>query len=214
MMDIDAVRQLADAWRLWVVEDAAHAFPAAWRRAPHLPWRQCGEGTADVTCFSFYANKTITTGEGGMAVTDRADLADRMRLMSLHGLSHDAWARYSGGGSWDYQIVAPVTNTTSPTSPPPSESTSSHVRRRCGSSASGSRSEYLRGVRGDRRARAAGRAGQLLPRVASLPGDARAGSAAIDRDEFIKELRRRGVSAVGSLAAAAHASVLPADVRV
>lgn len=107
MMDIDAVRHLADAWRLWVVEDAAHAFPAAWRRAPHLPWRRCGEGTADVSCFSFYANKTITTGEGGMAVTDRADLADRMRLMSLHGLSHDAWTRYSDGGSWDYQIVAP-----------------------------------------------------------------------------------------------------------
>jgi perosamine synthetase len=57
-----------------------------------------------VSCFSFYANKTITTGEGGMAVTDDAQLADRMRMMSLHGLSHDAWRRYSGG-SWDYRIV-------------------------------------------------------------------------------------------------------------
>jgi perosamine synthetase len=60
-----------------------------------------------VTCFSFYANKTITTGEGGMAVTDDAGLADRIRLMSLHGLSHDAWGRYTGDGSWDYRIVAP-----------------------------------------------------------------------------------------------------------
>jgi perosamine synthetase len=60
-----------------------------------------------VSCFSFYANKTITTGEGGMAVTNDAALAERMRLMSLHGLSHDAWKRYSGGSSWDYRILAP-----------------------------------------------------------------------------------------------------------
>jgi perosamine synthetase len=107
MIDMDAVRQLADAHDLWVVEDAAHSFPAAWRPAADLPWRRCGEATSDVSCFSFYANKTITTGEGGMAVTDRPDLADRMRLMSLHGLSHDAWNRYTTSGSWDYQIVAP-----------------------------------------------------------------------------------------------------------
>jgi perosamine synthetase len=60
-----------------------------------------------VTCFSFYANKTITTGEGGMAVTDDPDLAARIRQMSLHGLSRDAWGRYAAGGSWDYQILAP-----------------------------------------------------------------------------------------------------------
>jgi perosamine synthetase len=69
-------------------------------------WTQCGEGTASVSCFSFYANKTITTGEGGMAVTNDPELAARIRLMSLHGLSHDAWKRYSGGG-WDYRIVLP-----------------------------------------------------------------------------------------------------------
>src|SRR4030095_16906936 len=62
--------------------------------------------TATVTCFSFYANKTITTGEGGMPVTSDEELADRMRIMSLHGLSHDAWNRYSGGGHWDYRIIA------------------------------------------------------------------------------------------------------------
>ena len=70
------------------------------------PWRRCGENTAAVTCFSFYANKTITTGEGGMAVTDDDQLAARMRQMSLHGLSHDAWKRYSGNSAWDYRIVA------------------------------------------------------------------------------------------------------------
>jgi perosamine synthetase len=107
MVDVEAVRRLADAWRLWIVEDAAHAFPAAWRRRSTEAWHRCGESTADVTCFSFYANKTITTGEGGMAVTPRDDLAERMRLMSLHGLSHDAWTRYASDGTWDYQIIAP-----------------------------------------------------------------------------------------------------------
>jgi dTDP-4-amino-4,6-dideoxygalactose transaminase len=107
MLDPEAVRSFADRHGLWVVEDAAHAFPAAWRRDSSAPWRRCGERTADVTCFSFYANKTITTGEGGMAVTADPRIADRMRLMSLHGLSQDAWNRYTGGGKWDYRIVAP-----------------------------------------------------------------------------------------------------------
>ncbi len=107
MVDMDAVAAFAARHRLWVVEDAAHALPAAFRRSPSDPWRRCGENTAAVTCFSFYANKTITTGEGGMAVTDDPELESRMRQMSLHGLSHDAWKRYSGNGTWDYRIVAP-----------------------------------------------------------------------------------------------------------
>ncbi len=107
MMDMDEVRSFANQHRLWVIEDAAHSFPAAFRCDSGQPWRQCGQNTADVTCFSFYANKTITTGEGGMAVTDDVKLAERIRQMSLHGLSHDAWNRYSGGGVWDYRILAP-----------------------------------------------------------------------------------------------------------
>jgi dTDP-4-amino-4,6-dideoxygalactose transaminase len=107
MMDMEAVAGFAARRNLWVVEDAAHAFPAAWRAAAGDPWQRCGEATSNITCFSFYANKTMTTGEGGMAVTSDARLADRMRLMSLHGLSQDAWGRYSGGGSWDYKIIAP-----------------------------------------------------------------------------------------------------------
>ena len=106
MLDMDAVRAFAGEHGLWVVEDAAHAFPAAYRSSPAMPWRRCGENTAAVTCFSFYANKTMTTGEGGMAVTDDDQLAARMRQMSLHGLSHDAWKRYSGNSAWDYRIVA------------------------------------------------------------------------------------------------------------
>jgi perosamine synthetase len=107
MADMDAVTAFAARHRLWVVEDAAHSFPAAYRPGPDAPWRRCGEGTSGVACFSFYANKTITTGEGGMAVTADAALDRRMRVMCLHGLSHDAWQRYSGGKSWDYRIVAP-----------------------------------------------------------------------------------------------------------
>ncbi len=107
MMDIAAVSAFATDHGLWVVEDAAHAFPAAWRPTQDAPWQACGQHTSAVTCFSFYANKTITTGEGGMAVTDSDELAAQMRLMSLHGLSHDAWGRYSGTGTWDYRIMAP-----------------------------------------------------------------------------------------------------------
>jgi dTDP-4-amino-4,6-dideoxygalactose transaminase len=105
MMDITAIQAFAEEHRLWVIEDAAHAFPAAWRPSANHPWQRCGENTSSVSCYSFYANKTITTGEGGMAVTNDAALAERMRMMSLHGLSHDAWRRYSGGSSWDYRIV-------------------------------------------------------------------------------------------------------------
>jgi perosamine synthetase len=107
MMDIEHLRHFATQHRLWIVEDAAHAFPAAWRPTPDHPWQRCGEDTADVTCFSFYANKTITTGEGGMAVTGNSDVAARMQLMALHGLSRDAWSRYRQNGSWDYQILEP-----------------------------------------------------------------------------------------------------------
>ena len=110
MVDVKALGEFAEAHNLWIVEDAAHAFPSAWRREESEPWRRCGQmvdGERRVVCFSFYANKTITTGEGGMAVTGNAELAQRMRLMSLHGLSQDAWERYSGGTSWDYRIIAP-----------------------------------------------------------------------------------------------------------
>jgi dTDP-4-amino-4,6-dideoxygalactose transaminase len=107
MLDLDALHGFANARGLWVVEDAAHAFPAAWRASADDPWQRCGEASAEVTCFSFYANKTITTGEGGIAVTNNPELAERIRMMSLHGLSHDAWDRYSARGSWDYQITAP-----------------------------------------------------------------------------------------------------------
>jgi perosamine synthetase len=69
-------------------------------------WSPVGSA-ADISCYSFYANKTITTGEGGMACTENDEYADRMRIMSLHGISRDAWKRYTGEGTWFYEIIAP-----------------------------------------------------------------------------------------------------------
>src|SRR3990172_3225514 len=98
--DMDEISALARSRGIAVVADAAHAFPCQYRG------RNVGT-LADITCFSFYATKTITTGEGGAAVTDRDAWADRMRIMSLHGISRDAWKRYRADGSWYYEIVAP-----------------------------------------------------------------------------------------------------------
>lgn len=100
------IAALATRWGLRVVDDAAHTMPAYFRESGAAPWRSVG-AAADVTCFSFYANKCITTGEGGMATTDDPAVADRMRLMSLHGMDRDAWRRYTQHGSWYYEIVAP-----------------------------------------------------------------------------------------------------------
>ncbi|MCW0481669.1 DegT/DnrJ/EryC1/StrS family aminotransferase [Gaoshiqia sediminis] len=84
-----------------VVEDAAHAFPTKFQG------RFVGS-FGDVTCFSFYANKTITTGEGGMLVTNDEAIYNRVKTMRLHGIDHDVWDRYTNGKtSWEYDIVAP-----------------------------------------------------------------------------------------------------------
>ncbi|HEX5824548.1 MAG TPA: DegT/DnrJ/EryC1/StrS aminotransferase family protein [Candidatus Limnocylindrales bacterium] len=82
-----------------LVEDAAHSFPS------RLPGSGRLAGTiGTIGAYSFYATKTITTGEGGMLVTDDSALADRARLMSLHGISRNAWNRYTAAGSWYYEI--------------------------------------------------------------------------------------------------------------
>lgn len=106
MMDIDVLSRLVEKYNLRHVHDAAHALPAAYRSDASSPWQNVGS-CGDIVCFSFYANKCITTGEGGMAVTNNARWADRMRVMSLHGISKDAWKRFSEDGSWYYEIVAP-----------------------------------------------------------------------------------------------------------
>lgn len=100
--DMDAILAIAKEHGLKVVEDAAHALPTTWRGT------LVGQLQSDVTVFSFYANKTITTGEGGMAVTRDAALAQRMRVMRLHGMNRDAFDRFtSKTPAWYYEVVAP-----------------------------------------------------------------------------------------------------------
>ena len=98
----DMPRLLEVARGLPVVEDAAHAFPS--------PVAACGGRLAGTIgragAYSFYATKTITTGEGGMLVTADAALADRARSMRLHGIGRDSWKRYTAAGSWYYEIEA------------------------------------------------------------------------------------------------------------
>ncbi len=104
--DVLGIQRLSDRYHLKIIEDAAHCCPAYFREAEGESWKPVG-ATADISCYSFYANKCITTGEGGMACTQRDEPAERMRIMSLHGISRDAWKRFTAEGSWYYEIVAP-----------------------------------------------------------------------------------------------------------
>lgn len=100
--DMPRLLDIARRHGLKVVEDAAHALPTT------LGGQLVGTLGSDATVFSFYANKTITTGEGGMLVTRDAALADRARVMRLHGMSRDAFDRFTAKvPSWYYEIVAP-----------------------------------------------------------------------------------------------------------
>ena len=100
--DMPALLALAQKHGLKVIEDAAHALPTT------CNGQLIGTLQSDVTVFSFYANKTITTGEGGMVVTRNAELAKRMKVMRLHGISRDAFDRFTAKvPSWYYEIVAP-----------------------------------------------------------------------------------------------------------
>jgi len=98
--DYDPLLELCRARGLVLIDDAAHALPARYRG------RMVGT-IADLTALSFYATKPMTTGEGGMLLTDDGRYAERAQIMSLHGISHDAWKRYTAEGSWYYEIVAP-----------------------------------------------------------------------------------------------------------
>ncbi len=124
--DMVNLKRIADEHNLALVEDAAHCLEgeirttecAIWnsefdtrnsklaaRDFHDHSWLKVGN-ISDATCFSFYATKNITTGEGGMITTNDDDLAAQMRILSLHGMSKDAWKRYANEGSWYYEIVA------------------------------------------------------------------------------------------------------------
>jgi dTDP-4-amino-4,6-dideoxygalactose transaminase len=94
-----AIWNIARRHGLKVVEDAAHAAGA------YVDGMPVGAGASDAVAFSFYATKNLSTGEGGMVVTPDADLEERMRILCLHGISRDAWNRYTQKGNWYYQVV-------------------------------------------------------------------------------------------------------------
>ncbi|MGH7535938.1 MAG: DegT/DnrJ/EryC1/StrS family aminotransferase, partial [Gemmatimonadales bacterium] len=96
--DMSAMQAIADEYGLFLLDDAAHALPAS-RDGRKVGAMGCP------TAFSFYATKTLTTGEGGMLTTDDDALAARARLMGLHGISRDAWKRYAADGTWFYEVV-------------------------------------------------------------------------------------------------------------
>lgn len=103
--DLDALMEIAQKHHLAVVEDAAHALPARYKGCfigSHAGSREVPR----LTCFSFYATKNLTTAEGGM-LTGPPELIDEARIWSLHGLSRDAWKRYSSEGSWYYEVTCP-----------------------------------------------------------------------------------------------------------
>ena len=100
--NMDPLLALAREHGIKVVEDAAHAFPTRYKN------RLIGTLQSDVTVFSFYANKTMTTGEGGMVVTRDAAIASRIKMMRIHGISRDAFDRFvSTKPAWYYEVVAP-----------------------------------------------------------------------------------------------------------
>lgn len=97
--DLDYIYEIAKKHNLFVIEDAAHAVSAKYKG------RFIGSGNNPV-CFSFYATKNLTTAEGGMLTGD-PEFVEKARVISLHGMSKDAWKRYSKEGSWYYEVVMP-----------------------------------------------------------------------------------------------------------
>ncbi len=98
--DMDEIYDIAKKYNLKVIEDAAHAIPSSYKGV-----KIGALSKTDITCFSFYATKTLSTGEGGMATTNNSDYAKNMKINRLHGISRDAWDRYTTKGAWFYEIV-------------------------------------------------------------------------------------------------------------
>jgi perosamine synthetase len=96
--DLAQILEIAARHDLHVIEDAAHALPSTYRG------KRIG-AISELTAFSFYATKTLTTGEGGMITTENEEYARRLQVMRLHGIGRDAWKRYSTEGSWFYEVL-------------------------------------------------------------------------------------------------------------
>ncbi|MFD2614857.1 DegT/DnrJ/EryC1/StrS family aminotransferase [Paenibacillus gansuensis] len=95
--EMEELIELANRYRLKIIEDAAHAVYSQYKNRPV-------GSIGDITCFSFYTTKNLATGEGGMVTASDEEVAERIRVMSLHGMNKNAWKRYSEKGSWYYEV--------------------------------------------------------------------------------------------------------------
>jgi dTDP-4-amino-4,6-dideoxygalactose transaminase len=103
--NMDAIWNIARQHRLYVVEDAAHAVGTQYHGRPVGSGNPVSGAHSDAVAFSFYATKNLTTGEGGMITCHDEALYHRMRTLCLHGISKDAWNRYTERGRWFYEVV-------------------------------------------------------------------------------------------------------------
>jgi dTDP-4-amino-4,6-dideoxygalactose transaminase len=104
--EMDAIWAIARRHGIHVIEDAAHAAGARYKGRPIGAGPAGTAPASDAVAFSFYATKNMTTGEGGMITAHRAPLAESIRMLALHGVSHDAWDRYTDRGDWHYDVLA------------------------------------------------------------------------------------------------------------
>jgi dTDP-4-amino-4,6-dideoxygalactose transaminase len=105
--DMDALWGLAREHKLHVIEDSAHAAGSHYRGSPVGAGNPATGDRSDASVFSFYATKNLTTGEGGMVTTHDQALAESLKVLCLHGISKDAWNRYSDRGNWYYEVSRP-----------------------------------------------------------------------------------------------------------
>ena len=96
--ETEKINKLAKKYNLKIIEDAAHALPSFYRN------KKIGS-FSDVVCFSFYATKTLSTGEGGMVTTNNKKIAEKVKLQRLHGINGDAWKRYERDNDWYYEVI-------------------------------------------------------------------------------------------------------------
>ena len=96
--EMDEIKRIATQYNLKVIEDAAHALPSSYKN------KKIGT-LSNAVCFSFYATKTLTTGEGGMVTTNNSKIAEKIKIQRLHGISGDAWKRYGQNSDWYYEVV-------------------------------------------------------------------------------------------------------------
>jgi len=185
--DMDRIIEIAKGRGIFVIEDAAHSLPAFYKNRPV-------GSIGDFTCFSFYATKTVTTGEGGMITTCDESLAERIRSLRLHGISRDAWNRYSESGTWQYDVMEagykynPTDISSAIGIEQLKKSDEMNERRSCIASMYNdcfSKSEYaeIYTLKNDR-----------ISSWHLYPLKIRIESAAVSRDEFIKEMKLCGIS--------------------